>query len=395
MSGPKGSSYSVLENRRREEARRRALLDDLGRARDELHAAQLAAEIHARAGADVSPETLHVAVDESDNTSIKSAIRAVRQHTDEVRRESAAALAALQRTRTLDGLTAGVGQSEVRTAAEAMEGRTGQTTRSSLGDTDRRRVEAALGQLDPEQSGAQDELLALSARLVDAAPDTRRSIIEELERRVRRLNHEAERRREEMAAARELELDLMGVAGDAADELRLRLGAVVSGDEPFDTRLAEQVAEVVAARRMVEDRLHVAVSLRESLEALGYTVGDDFVTSLGGEAVGYVERPGWSQHLLEVRLPSTSDRIVMAAVRQADTASTGSESARTRDTEVEVEFCATFDPLIEQLAEHGIRMDQIVRNPPGVNPMNVVQPDGHKRKTRARDSTPLRSMESP
>lgn len=395
MSGPKGGEYAVIENRRREEARRRSLLQELENAGRELRVAEQTAEAHARAGADVALGKFELSVIETDTMSIESAIRAVRQRTEEVRGASAAAMAEFDRTRMLNDLAEGVGPGAARTAAEAMIDWAAKPPRSTLDQADRQQAEDILATLDPDRLDAQDELLLLVGRLPDTSADTRRSIIEELRRRVRQLNREALRQREEIASARELELELMGVAGDAADELRGRLAAVVAGNEPFDPRLTDQVAEVVTARHAIEDRMYVAEALRESLSALGYSVGDEFVTSLGAEAVGYVERPGWSQHLLEVHLPSTSDRIVMAAVREGDQGAPASESSRTRDSEVEVEFCSTFAQLIKRLSEQGIRMDRIVRNQAGASPMNVVQPVRRTSRGQARTGVPLRSMESP
>lgn len=395
MSGPKGSRYSVLENRRREEARRAALREELARAREALDAAERVAEAHAAAGAAVTTTPLRLTLDDSDAASIEAAIRALRQRAEDVRRGSAAAVAGLERARTLDALAAGVETSGALTAGEAIATWRAGTSPSVLGAFDRTRVEAALAQLDPDQADAQAGLLELAARLPDASSDTQRSILEELERRVRRLNREADTRREELASVRELQLRLVGVVGPAADELRARLARVVAGEDHLDPNLLDMVGEVVAARQAVEDRLYVAESLRASLAALGYAVGDEFVTALGSDSVGYVERPGWSQHLLEVRLPRGNERVVMAAVRKGDPTAPSSASARTRDAEVESEFCDTFEPLLEQMSAHGIRLDGIVRHPPGASPMNVVQPASEGRTTRTVKQAPRRSLESP
>ena len=379
MSGPKGSTYSVEENRRREEARRAELRRQLEGARQELHLLAAHAQVHADAGANIDLSVSDPAVDLEDSAAMATAIASLSQQAARLRSRTTAAVAAMEREQTVAALVEGVQRAGTLDAADAVAA-SERAGAAAAAREQASQVETIMSELSPEITVGRDELDRLADECVRTHGADATRLLRRLERSVRAANIDAGRRGEARAEAQQLSLELVGFVG--AEELQRRLGLVIDGQSELSDQLREQVASFIDSARAADDRSYAADMLRESLESLGYEVGDTFVTDLVTTQVASIERPGWNDHLLEVHLPLDDPRVVMAAVREGQPGQALTAAQRTRDEEVETEFCSTVQDLISALDERGVEMGPFVGTRPGETQMRVISSSRAERRAR-------------
>lgn len=383
MSGPKLTAWEIAENQRRAEERRQALLRELASSRRAVRDEVARARTHAAAGVVVPDAALIDSdVDEHDVVAIEAAIRRTHQHADEVRRSTNGALAAHVREAGLANLAAGVPVGEATSAAGVNRDAAARATAHMFTEQFGRELDAILSSLNADAADALPGLLGFVESTGRATRVDERVLLTQIGERVASFNRRELDVRRQVSRARDLLLALIGVAGEDAAELRRRLVAVVDARAPFPDGAEALVDEVVERQRSSEDRAYVADMLRESLVHLGYEVGSSFATDLLRGTPALVDRAGWSEHAVEIVLTAT-DKMVMSVVREGDPGRAGTDADRRRDEEVEVEFCSTVGPVLDDLATRGIDTEPVRSHPAGANPVRIVSSRTEARRSSA------------
>lgn len=373
MSGPKGGGYSVADAvaaARRQEQRRQALLVEYRAASQELALTLEQAKAH---GVDASVGSQGTTrPDEHDVVALERAVRRLRADAAETRRSTTVAVAARVRRSALAAARSGVAEGGARRVTR--EDVSQWAASDHVDDTADREVDRILGELDADATEEERSvLLEFGVRVAGAAAADLQRWIAMLSDRVDTANRRIERRRLLRERAEELLMELVGIAGDEAEELRRRLRIAAEDGIELVHVDEDAVARVIARRRELEDREYATRALRESLEKLGYSVGSEFQTELMRNGSATAARSGWSEHALEVRLPIEGARIVMSAVRVGDPATTSEAAAARRDVEIEEEFCTTVPGVIEQLDSVGVQVGPLTSYAPGATAMRRVE----------------------
>ena len=383
MSGPKLTAWEIEENRRRAEEWRQALLTELEACRRAVRAELARARAHAAAGVDLAAAApVDVVVDEHDPMSIEAAIRQIQCHADQLRRQTNGAVVARDRRAGLANLAAGVPYGEAISATGVNREAAARSIAHVFDEQFNTALDAILTSLDADAGDALSDLMRFVELSGTGSQVDERVLLGQVEDRVAILNRRELRRRERVAHARELLLDLIGVAGEDAAELRRRLNAVFTNAAELPEHADQLVHDVLERQHQSEDRVYVVDMLRESLVQLGYAVGSSFSTEMLRDGATLVDRAGWSAHAVEVRMTPTNS-MVMSVVREGDPMSTPSESDRRRDAEVEVEFCSTVGPVLDDLGTRGVSTGPVRSHAAGANPVRVVAPRTAQRRSAA------------
>ncbi|VEG98854.1 Uncharacterised protein [Slackia heliotrinireducens] len=162
-------------------------------------------------------------------------------------------------------------------------------------------------------------------------------------------------------AAKEI-LQIEHVESELADQARL-MSENVSSRSSYN-ELKSAVSEALAEYSKAEDEKYVQAALREALEALGFTIGEEFSTTDFGK-VGVALHSSVPGYGIRIQNNPKSAQILTRVVSY-------SESNPDQDTRAEQDTCPMVHSLADKLENHGIEMDLVSERMPGECPTSLL-----------------------
>lgn len=155
-------------------------------------------------------------------------------------------------------------------------------------------------------------------------------------------------------AAKEI-MRIEHVESELADKAR-SMSENVSSRRAY-AELNSAVSEALAEYDRMEDAQYVQIALREALEALGFTIGEEFSTTDFGE-VGVAVHSSVPGYGIRIQNNTKSSQILTRVVSY-------SESKPDQDTRAELETCPMVHSLANELESHGVDMRLMTEKKPG------------------------------
>lgn len=378
MSGPKGGSYSVVDNAAIE---RRAL--EQSRARASELARQLEA-LHREAAAFNEDHPDHaVSLTDVRHPGESSPRAALDRYVADARSAKANTRGRLEAARVNVRVASAVG------TLGTGDGRRAASARISATPTPAAPVPSAT--VESSDEPVQVLVDRVLARLDGEAPAAERAAVEEIAARLLsrdaggagagprlELRLRVDAANEAAAAWRSAEarlhrlLDGLGdLTGSDVDAMITRLGALLAAREPLPVALEEQAEQVLAGARAEADRRYAAQVLAGELEAMGYEVGPTFAVQLASNQTALAARPGWGPYAVRIRFDEP-DGVNLHVVRDDDRPASSAENQRIRDREVETAWCGDLGVIEQRMGERGVELDLSRRTAPGVKPVLSV-----------------------
>lgn len=198
------------------------------------------------------------------------------------------------------------------------------------------------------------------------------SLETELRLRVQRINERIQKAQRDAAEASRFLGQLRGFQGSDVELLRNELQSIVGGQRASSTDLAERVNEirVRSVKRINDD--YAGMVIREELQRLGYSVGEEFSTLFvsGGQAI--VSRSEEPEYGVQMQIDASKGILDLAVVRFSDSNDLGSAERRLRDKNAEERWCADHDKLRSAMRARGLNGRAIKRSPPGAQEVCVA-----------------------
>ncbi len=202
----------------------------------------------------------------------------------------------------------------------------------------------------------------------ESNPAVARRTVEVLRREVQQANEQVEQEIARQAELNELRSRLSELPSERTTEIRSAVDAVDRLGGAVTEALRAEAEEAIAAARKDAERVLVLTALQGSLRELGYEVGEEFETLISERGFADARQATWRGYAVRVRSVSHADSFRFTVVRGK-----GSDPRqRTRDIEVEEEWCSDFRKLREELAAEGIDLDMTQEVPPGSMPVLVA-----------------------
>lgn len=207
----------------------------------------------------------------------------------------------------------------------------------------------------------------------------------ELRLRVQRVNERLQRRQQDAVEASKLLAGLRGFQGSEVEMMQEELQAITDGRKALSRDIRERFNEVHSrAVKRVNDE-YAGKVIREELQRLGYSVGEEFSTLFisGGEAL--VSRPEEPEYGVQMQVDASKGILDLAVVRFAESKDLGSAERGLRDKHAEERWCADHDKLRSAMRARGLSGRVIKRLPPGANPVPLTKStrtDGSRRPER-------------
>lgn len=254
------------------------------------------------------------------------------------------------------------------------------------------RIAEVLAGIDPrvaQETKVELEKSALACLAAEGA-DSAELLVTDLRVRVGRVNRTAkdaarrtaELREADTAEARRMLLGLAEVSRPASGALADALAAVVAEQAPFTPDLRAKAAEALSAGR----RDFAMAALTESLQELGYDVGEAFETTLATQGATF-QREEWGDYHAAIRLDAPEEQLSLRIVRACDTGEPATSAQVAADAAMEERWCAEVPQLLNLLREKGVDVDLHKKIEPGAIPVQVVAPPRRTEKRSARQSS--------
>lgn len=228
-------------------------------------------------------------------------------------------------------------------------------------------VERILGRLiGAATENARHELQKLASELIVTENSLHAENMEaQLRLLVQQINDRTQTTQREKVEATKLLAELAGLQGDDVNAIRKQVQAVIDGQ----TSLARDLAlRVSAVRKLAEKRMndeYAGVVLREELERLGYSVGEDFSTLLVDCGQFVASRPDQGEYGVSIAVDALRGLMDMKIVRFSDGERVPESERRLRDTTAEQQWCSDHDRLLVSMQSRGIKGRTLKRLPAG------------------------------
>lgn len=382
MSGPKYSYWDVIENARLAEARRQAALSEVAYLDKRFSSAvaslekerkDIAARVQAdqallrRPGASASLEEIRSFASQLQallveaQASLKQAaiFRQIEQELSNTRE------AARRERELIQGHKA---------AQEEIE-------KQKRGEIAARVIGRAPADLDDAE---RLNLTNLAKAFVDGPAARWRAIEGELRAEVQRLRARAEKRQSDSAEAAALRRELWGFTAPDAEELATKLAMVEAGDAPFDPSLRSVTAATVDRLKREADRRYAAEVLCDEFKALGYDVGEAFVTAFQNGDGTSVQSRGREPYSIEFTFDAKEDGFGCELVTEDRREDLSQAEIARRDEAAERVWCQDLALALAVAEEKKVRTRVRKRIAPGVQPVRVVASEAVKRASGRR-----------
>jgi hypothetical protein len=195
----------------------------------------------------------------------------------------------------------------------------------------------------------------------------------ELRLRIQRVNERLQRRQQDAVEAGKLLAGLRGFQGSEVELMREELQAVAGDHRTLSRDIAERANEVRArALKRINDE-YAGKVIREELQRLGYSVGEEFSTLFvsGGQAV--VSRPEEPEYSVQMQIDASKGLLDLAVVRSSESNELGPAERQLRDKNAEERWCADHDRLRSAMRARGLGGRVIKHLPPGAQPVPITK----------------------
>jgi hypothetical protein len=204
----------------------------------------------------------------------------------------------------------------------------------------RSKIATLLGRLPAAPEDETKPAHRIAVEMLRCAPGMVRALEMELRAELQALQRRSAQRAATALEAARLRSDLAGFEDEEASRLRERLSVSEQGRGPVDADLRAEVAAALPRLRAAADRRYAAEVLSEEFRALGYEVGEDFVTTFvrGGET--RLAHPTRVPYSVELEVDPTAAALRAELVATADTSRLSEEERTRRDHAAETDWCS-------------------------------------------------------
>jgi len=268
-------------------------------------------------------------------------------------------------------VTASVAAARRLSAAEEQEAVSATGVLSALPDlpdprsppVDPATIDRVLGRLLPGAAGAEWDALVAAVAHTRAASGLidGRNRVDDLRRRVDRLNALTEQRRADAAEAAGLLQPPRAVAGEEAEKLRAALVEVVAGRRPLDAPLRGAATAQCQAIQDEANRRYVREEILSGLRELGYDTDDGLATAVPDGHALTLRRDDWGRHAVRLVIDGDSGEVRSMVVRTE----AGDGDQKIADTRREGQWCSAVGSLTDRLDRDGVQTRIVSRTEPG------------------------------
>ena len=286
-----------------------------------------------------------------------------------------------------------------RAAQKAEERRTESAMRRFAEDVSKA-LETLAGDVPPKVRAA---IEAQSEEAIRASATFRRNaLLTQLRLEIRHANDAAAERRRVVAQIEEWRDQLLGIEGQAVDELNQKFKQVIEGEAP-PADLGKQVDRVVARAAEASDREYAQTVIMEELENLGYVVESGFETASAQHPEVLLRKPGMEDGYL-VSLRAGEGILHNRVVRETadpDQAGAGARSADRveRDSQAEQTWCEDLAAALAASELKGVQGRVVSRKKVGEVPVKAIAALAGtikaKTKRKRKQTSRMRSQVSP
>lgn len=248
-------------------------------------------------------------------------------------------------------------------------------------------VSGALETLDPEvPTEARAAIEAKGEETIAASGAFRRSaLLAQLRLDIRHANEAAAERRRTVEQVEEWRERLMGLEGQAVDDLDNRLQRVVEGDAP-PADLEDQVDRVAGEAREASNREYALTVIMEELENLGYVVESGFETASAQQPEALLRKPGMEDGY-HVSLRAEGSLLHNRVVRETTSSGPAGDGTRSADRarsdrQAEQTWCGDLASALAACGAKGVHGRVVSRKKVGEVPVKAIAALTHKIKAK-------------
>ena len=194
----------------------------------------------------------------------------------------------------------------------------------------------------------------------------------ELQYRVQRANDAARALQAQKERAARLFIGLRGLTGSDVDEITRELRQAEVGEDRLRTNIEERVKAVSQAARRRADRDYAGRVIREEFERLGYEVEEGFQTIFVSGGTINLRKADMKEYSARMRVNAAQERLDFHMVRAGKTSEPPSQERRTRDREVEDQWCGDLAQVMAAIKQKSVQSRITQRIPSGAQPVLVV-----------------------
>lgn len=372
MSGPKCTEWRVAENRRRIELARSALWEQISLKHRELDHAETsyygAIENYGTVAKTQSFKKPSQPHKESDLAELENYMIGLNNYQREVEGQTRKVEALAEITDIFSNLTpsANTHVSNHGLTTSEVTGHSPTKIKSEISDKLLGRIRSDI----PPSSYR--EILDIASKYLNAETKSRSRTLEyEFRNRIQIANDKAEQRSHLLLEIDEIRATMRGLSGDEIDGFCNKLDKIEAGALPLDDRVRGEIAQCVSRQTKQLDRLYVSEAITDELENLGYEVSENFRTAFidGGELV--VNMPRSDTYKIVMGVDKVTSSFTTHVCRSKSAAKLSESDQKTRDAEVEEEWCSDYAILLDGLKAKEINCRVTKQELPGARPVPV------------------------
>ena len=232
------------------------------------------------------------------------------------------------------------------------------------------------------------EVLAVIAAIKDRTqPTPTNLLLLELRSRIQNFAHKERLRiadrKEAEAMLAELPPSVSRDDQPLLDVIAEQLCRIITGREQMTDDLRQRVRDIHETAEQTLDRQIAGEVIKDTLEELGYSVGESFSTLFVEGGAVHFQRPAWGNYHVRLRVNHQTDELRVHLVKEHQPG-TDPGAEKEKDAEMEGAWCADYSGLMQALEAKGIGTKSIHRLPPGALPVPLMRPE----------STPSRDQQS-
>ena len=286
-------------------------------------------------------------------------------------------------------------------AAQAADQRAAQEAEAQRSESEMRRfaedVSNAMEKLAGDvPAGVRAAIEAQSEEMIGASTTFRRNAsLAQLRLEIRRANEAAAEQRRTVEQVEEWRSQLLGLKGQAVDELDKKLKQVIEGVAPR-ADLEKEVGRVVSQAKEASDREYAQTVIMEELANLGYVVESGFETASAQQPEVLLRKPGMEDgYLVSWRAEGglLHNRVVRETT-DSDLVGDGTRSADRvqSDREAEQTWCADLAAALAASESKGVQGRVVSRKKVGEVPVKAIGKVTAKTKRKRKRTRHLRSQ---
>jgi hypothetical protein len=365
VSGPKQSEWEVLENARLEAARREAAAREVDSLSNQIRSAvaglrKRREDVAARLETDRARTCARIG--EASTTSSLMAVAA------DLRRQLAEAADAIASADNVERFA-----TSLRALRdERRAGRPAAAGSEEEMETRQRKVAALLERVPATAEGESSAIHRIAAEMLRCPPGMVRALEMELRVELQALQRRSAERAKAAVETARLRSELAGFEDEEAGRLRERLAASEEGRVPLTAEVRAAVASALPRLRAAADRRYAAEVLSEEFRALGYEVGEDFVTTFvrGGET--RLTHPARSPYSVEMEIDPTAAALRAELVASPESSRLSEEERTRRDYAAETGWCTDLAHALANAETRNVRHRLRARTPAGASRVRIA-----------------------